>query len=98
MGHEHLRSNGRTGRSVDFGRPVIRRIPRQLRIILVILAGLILLFILAIGTLIILLLIKLIAGGRLPNVLQLSLDFIQRNLKLVLQIWTIIQSLGGNSG
>lgn len=96
MGHHGRRHGfGDSGHGRGFDPEVLRRIPRGLKIALVLIA----LFILLAGTvmvvLVVLMLAKLLAGGTLPGYIQDALDFIQRNLQPLLDLWKRLQSLTG---
>ncbi len=81
------------GRGLD--PEVLRRIPRGLKIALVLIALFILLAGAVILVLVVLVLAKLLAGGTLPGNIQDALDFIQRNLQPLLELWKRLQSLTG---
>lgn len=95
---------GHHGRQYGFGQSehgraaglaVLGRMPRGLKIVLALVALFILLVGLAVAALVVLLLVKVVAGGTLPGYFQEALDFAQRNLQPLLSFWKTLQGLTG---
>lgn len=96
MGHHGGRYGfGGHGHAAGWNPEALRRMPRGLKIFLALAAVLILLVGLALAVLLVLVLVKLVAGGALPGYLQSALDFAQRNLQPLLNLWKSVQSVTG---
>ena len=70
--------------------------PRSLKIVLILTVLFIVLVGLAVAVLVVLLLVKLVAGGTLPNYAQGAFDFLQRYLQPLLNLLKNLKSLVGN--
>ena len=93
MGHYSRRSgSARSGRGFILG--ALARMPRGLKIGLVLAALLVALVAVALVGLAVVVLVKVVAGGTLPG-LQDALDFAKRNLQPLLDFWKALQSLTG---
>lgn len=93
MGH-HGYHFGNDGHGIN--RDALGRMPRGLKIVLILAALFILLLGLAVAVLVVLLLVQLVAGGTLPNFAKSVFDFLQRNLQPLLNLLKNLQSLTGN--
>lgn len=96
MGH-HGRGYGfgGHGHSMGWNPEAVGRAPRGLKIFLALAAVLILLVGLALAVLLAVVLVKLVAGGAPPGYSQDALDFAQRNLQPLLDLWKNVQRLTG---
>lgn len=93
MGHHGRRYGfGHGGQGPGFDPQALRRIPRGVKIAVVLIVLLVLLAGAAL-VLAVLLLAKLVAGGALPGFIQDALDFLQRNLQPLLDLWKRAQGL-----
>lgn len=96
MGHHGRRYGfGDGGHGTGFDPEALRRLPRGLKIALILIALLILLAGAVIVVFVVLVLATLLAGGTLPGYIQDALDFLQRNLQPLLDLWKRLQSLTG---
>lgn len=96
MGHHGSgRGFGDARRGTHLSNQVLGPIPRGLKLGLVVVALFIGLLVLAIGVLVVLLLVKLVAGGSLPSYMENAVEFLQRNLQPLLNLWKSVQSLAG---
>jgi flagellar biosynthesis protein FlhB len=93
---------GHHGRGYGFGsggHGALGRMPRSLKIVLILAALFILLVGLAVAVLVVLVFVPLVAGGTLQNYAQNAFDFLQRNLQPLLKLLNFLkdlQSLTGN--
>lgn len=69
--------------------------PRGFKIALALIALFILLAGVAVAVLVVLMLANLVTGGILPGYFQSAVDFLQRNLKPLLDLWEGVQRLTG---
>lgn len=96
MGHHGGKYGfGGGGHGTGLNPEALRGMPRGLKIALALIALFILLAGLAVVVLVVLVLAKLVAGGTLPGYIQNALDFLQRNLQPLLDLWKSLQSLAG---
>lgn len=86
---------GGSGHGTGLNPEALRRMPYGLKIALALIALLILLAGAAVAVLVIWVLVKLVAGGTLPSYFQNTLDFLQRNLQPLLNLWESVQRLTG---
>lgn len=85
----------RSGPGHGFNLEVLARMPRGLKIGLVVAAVLVSLVGLALAGLVALVLVKLVAGGTLPGYLQDMLELARNNLQPLLGFWKNLQGVAG---
>lgn len=97
MGH-HGRGYrfGSGGHGSRLSHDALGRMPRSLKIVLILAALFVVILGLAVAVLVVLALVQLVAGGTLPNYVQGAFDFLQRNLQPLLNLLKNLQSLAGN--
>lgn len=93
--HEREYGFGQSRHGASVYRDTLGRMPRGLKIGLVIAALVLLLAGLALVGLVAVILVKLVSGGALPGFLQYALDLVKRNLQPLLGFWNTLQGLTG---
>lgn len=98
MGHHGRKYGYEYGghrRGAGLALEALRRMPRSLKIALALIVLFLALLAVVVVVLVALALVKLLAGGALPGYLQGAMDFLQRNLQPLLDLWKNLQSVTG---
>lgn len=95
MGHHGGNYGFGGGHGTGSSPEALRGMPRGLKIALALVALFVLLVGAAVAVLVVLVLVKLVAGGTLPSYFQNAFDFLQRSLQPLLNLWESVQRLAG---